>query len=261
MLFTISNYSYFTKFHSNPRIMTMLNPQAIPFTSSVQCQATGKEEECKETVMSVPLPDGLTEKLERLFHPKNQKEELGNHLYPLISQTQPELAGKLTGMLLEMGTVNQLLQWLVSSVELSKAVKGAMLVLSSPDTQPSQPTVIADTIDTKTEQSQSHNTGNYVSSEVKQKDAFSCERAPHHSASLCIKNLDSKYNEIVIFERFDRVAQFAPISSIRVCRELGCAFVHFVSADDALRALVEVGAEFGVDEDDVIVETDLQYYM
>ncbi len=34
--------------------------------------------------------------------PQEQKQMLGERLFPLIQQTQPDLAGKITGMLLEI---------------------------------------------------------------------------------------------------------------------------------------------------------------
>lgn len=41
--------------------------------------------------------------------PEQQKQILGERLFPLVQQLQPELAGKITGMLLEMDNSEVLL--------------------------------------------------------------------------------------------------------------------------------------------------------
>jgi polyadenylate-binding protein len=57
-----------------------------------------------------------------------QKQMLGEVLYMRISPTQPELAGKITGMLLEMDN-NELLHLLDSPDALNAKVNEALVVL------------------------------------------------------------------------------------------------------------------------------------
>merc|ERR1712216_1023286 len=40
---------------------------------------------------------------------KQQKQEMGERLYPLVQRIEPKLAGKITGMLLEMDTTELLM--------------------------------------------------------------------------------------------------------------------------------------------------------
>merc|ERR1712087_570285 len=62
--------------------------------------------------------------------PAVQKQMLGEKLFPAISKYQPELAGKITGMMLEMDN-SELLMLLESEPQLKVKVDEAMRVLES----------------------------------------------------------------------------------------------------------------------------------
>ena len=72
----------FITLHNNIATM-ILNPNATPFFITWCSENTGPESK-EQTAPIVPLPDGLLETLEKLYHPRFQKVELGNHLYPLV---------------------------------------------------------------------------------------------------------------------------------------------------------------------------------
>merc|ERR1712182_105043 len=61
--------------------------------------------------------------------PAVQKQMIGEKLYPSIARLQPELAGKITGMMLEMDN-SELLILLESEQQLKVKVDEAMRVLS-----------------------------------------------------------------------------------------------------------------------------------
>merc|ERR1719337_293648 len=62
--------------------------------------------------------------------PAVQKQMIGEKLYPAIAKHQPELAGKITGMMLEMDN-SELLMLLESDNQLRGKVDEAMRVLES----------------------------------------------------------------------------------------------------------------------------------
>merc|ERR1719311_21115 len=61
--------------------------------------------------------------------PSMQKQMLGTKLYPRVAKYQPELAGKVTGMMLEMDN-SELLILLESENQLKNKVDEALRVLS-----------------------------------------------------------------------------------------------------------------------------------
>ncbi|XP_004246907.1 polyadenylate-binding protein 7 [Solanum lycopersicum] len=66
--------------------------------------------------------------------PKQQKQILGDHLYPLISEYKPHLAAKVTGMLLEMDN-SELLSLFKSPESLAAMVQQAIETLNFPKTE------------------------------------------------------------------------------------------------------------------------------
>ncbi len=78
----------------------------------------------------VPGQDGreLTTAMLAAADPESQKMMLGERLFPLVSQQQPDLAGKITGMLLEMDN-SELLLLLESPEALESKIDEALAVL------------------------------------------------------------------------------------------------------------------------------------
>lgn len=243
----------------------MLNSNAKPFVSS-QKQFEGDK-------LTIPLPEGLSETLDKLHHPKFQKPVLGDHLYPLVHQLQPDMAGKLTGMFLEKD-VNQLLNWLSCPADLASAVDKAMSVICSVETNDSvvtTTTTISNNTAIKTDELSSStvlisSTSN-VTTTLDQKKMDTSIGLNNHSASLHLKYLHPSVTVRDLYSRFDCISNGASgkVSSIRMCRHFATdpstsfqsAFVHFLNENDATCAFIELGVEFGIEEDDFVLETDL----
>jgi len=74
-------------------------------------------------------PPRLTAQALARAGPNEQKQMLGEALYPLIHDGQPDLAGKITGMLLEMDN-GELLHLIESPPALQEKVDEALRVLA-----------------------------------------------------------------------------------------------------------------------------------
>merc|ERR1711915_785512 len=89
------------------------------------------------TTTTTPASEGaLTASALASATPEMQKNMIGERLYPLIHQSQPELAGKITGMLLEMDN-SELLHLLESPEALNSKISEALQVLDAHNTSTS----------------------------------------------------------------------------------------------------------------------------
>ncbi|WVN87543.1 polyadenylate-binding protein, cytoplasmic and nuclear [Cryptococcus depauperatus CBS 7841] len=83
----------------------------------------------EQPAVVAPQPGRLDAQTLARAPPADQKQMLGEALYPLIFETQPELAGKITGMLLEMDNA-ELLHLVESAHALQEKVDEALRVLA-----------------------------------------------------------------------------------------------------------------------------------
>jgi hypothetical protein len=94
----------------------------------------------------VMMPQDMTAASLAAAPPEQQKQLLGERLFPLISQVQPASAGKITGMLLEMDN-GELLSLLESPVALNAKIMEAVSVLemhaAEGDVSPSQQIIVS----------------------------------------------------------------------------------------------------------------------
>ena len=93
--------------------------QMIPQMMGAQAGAGASQ------AITVPGQDPLTTEVLAAAPPQEQKQMLGERLFPLISQIYPEWAGKITGMLLEIDNA-ELLHMLDSRDSLKDKVKEAI---------------------------------------------------------------------------------------------------------------------------------------
>jgi len=94
----------------------------------------------------VMMPQDMTAASLAAAPPEQQKQLLGERLFPLISQVQPASAGKITGMLLEMDN-GELLSLLESPEALNAKIMEAVSVLemhaAEGDVSPSQQIIVS----------------------------------------------------------------------------------------------------------------------
>lgn len=103
--------------------MQKYRPQAAP------AQAAGTTAPSAQAI-NVPGQEPLTTGMLAAAQPQEQKQMLGERLYPLIHSMHPEWAGKITGMLLEIDNA-ELLHMLDSRESLKAKVDEAVVVLQA----------------------------------------------------------------------------------------------------------------------------------
>jgi len=114
-------------------------PQQMKYNNQVRNQPQGSMMppqqmaggQSAQQPMPMASPSGpLDHSTLALADPQTQKNMIGERLYPLILQHQPELAGKITGMLLEMDNA-ELLHLLESPEALLSKIDEALQVLEA----------------------------------------------------------------------------------------------------------------------------------
>jgi len=109
------SYKYTTAVR-NPPTQAAVPQQAVPQVASQAVHVQGQEPLTATMLAAAP--------------PQEQKQMLGERLFPLISGMYPELAGKITGMLLEIDN-SELLHMLESRESLKAKVDEAVAVLQA----------------------------------------------------------------------------------------------------------------------------------
>lgn len=105
-------------------------PQGRPGQHPAHVRNPGMDQHPQQNVASLPINpnEPLTIKALAAAPEEMKKQMIGEKLFPLIQQAQPELAGKITGMLLEMDN-GELLHLLESSAALNEKIQEALQVL------------------------------------------------------------------------------------------------------------------------------------
>ena len=115
--------------NNSVRPQTGIQPQATAFTRTARNMPTGNPGPFTNSIV-VAGQEPLTPAALANATPQEQKQMLGERLFPLIQQMQPDLAGKITGMLLEIDNT-ELLHMLESRESLKAKVEEAIAVLQA----------------------------------------------------------------------------------------------------------------------------------
>ena len=101
-----ANYKYAPGVRNPAQVMAMGGPQPVP-------------QQQPQPAVLIQGQEPLTASMLAAAPPQEQKQMLGERLFPLIQSMYPELAGKITGMLLEIDNSE-----LVHMLEHNESLKG-----------------------------------------------------------------------------------------------------------------------------------------
>uniref|UniRef100_A0A8D0VQ63 Polyadenylate-binding protein n=1 Tax=Sus scrofa TaxID=9823 RepID=A0A8D0VQ63_PIG len=114
---------------TGPGVMGCATPSG-PLLTHKCCSATHNSPRVQEPGVRVPRQEPLTASVLAAAPLHEQKQMIGERLYPLIYNMHTQLAGKITGMLLEIDN-SELLLMLESPESLSAKVEEALAVLQA----------------------------------------------------------------------------------------------------------------------------------
>merc|ERR1712077_178649 len=112
-----ANYKYSPGVRNPAQNMAMVGPQPIP-------------QQQPQPAVLIQGQEPLTASMLAAAPPQEQKQMLGERLFPLIQGMYPDLAGKITGMLLEIDN-SELVHMLEHSESLKGKVDEAVAVLQA----------------------------------------------------------------------------------------------------------------------------------
>jgi len=108
------------------------NPsQVVPMPQAMPPQPAAQQ------AVMIQGQEPLTATMLAAAQPQEQKQMLGERLFPLIQRMFPDLAGKITGMLLEIDN-SELLHMLEHHESLKSKVEEAVAVLQAHQNKPPQ---------------------------------------------------------------------------------------------------------------------------
>lgn len=106
------------------------NPNLAGYPQPGQAQNQQQQDSGMQQAVHVQGQEPLTASMLAAAQPQEQKQMLGERLYPLIESSHPDLASKITGMLLEIDN-SELLHMLESRESLKAKVEEAVAVLQA----------------------------------------------------------------------------------------------------------------------------------
>ncbi|KAL1415937.1 hypothetical protein MTO96_028529 [Rhipicephalus appendiculatus] len=131
-------YKYTQSMRNPPQVQQVSAPVAAPFQVAAQQQqqqqvaaaavAAQQVSQTQQAAVHIQGQEPLTASMLAEATPHDQKQMLGERLFPLIHRMYPDLAGKITGMLLEIDN-SELLHMLEHHESLKAKVEEAVAVL------------------------------------------------------------------------------------------------------------------------------------
>jgi len=118
----IPGYKFTNTVRNQPNVPT----SAVPGMPNMNAQVRGDN----PTAVLVPGQEPLTPSMLATAQPQEQKQMLGERLYPMVRDYSPSLCGKITGMLLEMDN-SDLLHMLDDRNSLKEKMDEALAVLQA----------------------------------------------------------------------------------------------------------------------------------